>query len=59
MAQHNIVITGLPYAEYRTASAAAGARDVVRTLHNIRVGFMVGIGGGAQPLSMIFGLVTS
>lgn len=47
MGQHNIVITVLPYGEYGTASAAAVARDLVRTFHNIRVGLMVGIGGGA------------
>lgn len=44
---HNIVIAVLPDGEYGTTSAAAVARDMLRTFPNIRIGLMVGIGGGA------------
>lgn len=44
--KHNVVITLLPK-EYGTSSAAAVARDMVHTFTNIRIGLMVGIGGGA------------
>ncbi|SCO52840.1 uncharacterized protein FFMR_11207 [Fusarium fujikuroi] len=39
--------TSLPRAEYGIAPAASVARDMLRTFPNIRVGLMVGIGGGA------------
>lgn len=44
---HNVVIAVLPEGEYGTVSAAAVARDMLHTFQNIRVGLMVGIGGGA------------
>jgi nucleoside phosphorylase len=47
MGKHNVVITQLPKGEYGIAAAASTARDMVRTFPNIRIGFMVGIGGGA------------
>jgi nucleoside phosphorylase len=47
MGKHNVVITQLPKGEYGIAAAASIARDLVRTFPNIRIGLMVGIGGGA------------
>ncbi|KAF4968988.1 hypothetical protein FSARC_3642 [Fusarium sarcochroum] len=45
--QHNVVIAVLPMGEYGTASAAGVAKDMLRSFRNIRIGLMVGIGGGA------------
>ena len=47
MREHNIVITVLTKSRYGTTSAATVARDMVHSFPNIRVGLMVGIGGGA------------
>jgi len=47
MGQHNVVIAVLPEGEYGTATAASVARDMVHTFPSVRVGLMVGIGGGA------------
>ncbi|QGA20934.1 hypothetical protein EYB26_008644 [Talaromyces marneffei] len=47
MGKHNVVITQLPEGEYGIAAAAGVARDMVRSFSNIRIGLMVGIGGGA------------
>lgn len=47
MGQHRVVIAGLPDGEYGTSSATTVARDMVHSFPNIRVGLMVGIGGGA------------
>ncbi|KAK2779377.1 pfs domain-containing protein [Colletotrichum kahawae] len=47
MGKHNVVIAVLPHGEYGESSAAVVARDMIRTFENIRVGLMVGIGGGA------------
>ncbi|KAK1248783.1 hypothetical protein MKX08_007003 [Trichoderma sp. CBMAI-0020] len=44
---HNVVIAVLPDGEYGTSSAASVARDMMHSFCNIRVGLMVGIGGGA------------
>ncbi|KAL7938651.1 hypothetical protein V8C35DRAFT_288776 [Trichoderma chlorosporum] len=44
---HNVVIAVLPSGEYGVASAAGVARDMLHTFPNIRIGMMVGIGGGA------------
>jgi len=44
---HNVVIAVLPKGEYGITSAASVARDMLRTFPNIRIGLMVGIGGGA------------
>lgn len=43
---HNVVIACLPDGSYGTNSAAAVARDLLRTFTNIKFGMMVGIGGG-------------
>ncbi|SCO92665.1 related to ankyrin [Fusarium oxysporum] len=44
---HYVVIATLPMGEYGTASAADVAVHMLRSFPNIRVGLMVGIGGGA------------
>ncbi|KAM0262478.1 hypothetical protein ACHAQJ_001732 [Trichoderma viride] len=45
--KHNVVIAVLPDGEYGTASAAIVARDLLQSFSNVRIGLMVGIGGGA------------
>lgn len=47
IAGHNVVIAVLPKSEYGTTAAATVARDMVHSFPNVRVGLMVGIGGGA------------
>ncbi|KAK2728443.1 Kinesin light chain 5 [Colletotrichum kahawae] len=47
MGKHNVVIAILPKREYGIAAAATVARDLVHTFPNIRIGLMVGVGGGA------------
>jgi nucleoside phosphorylase len=44
---HNVVICVSTEGEYGAASAAIVARDMLYSFHNIRIGLMVGIGGGA------------
>ncbi len=45
--KHNVAIAVLPDGEYGLAAAAGVARDMVHTFPNIRIGLMVGVGGGA------------
>ncbi|KAF4949959.1 hypothetical protein FGADI_8560 [Fusarium gaditjirri] len=45
--EHNTVIAVLPQGEYGIAPAASVARDMLHSFPNIRIGLMVGIGGGA------------
>ncbi|KAF2621126.1 purine and uridine phosphorylase, partial [Macroventuria anomochaeta] len=45
--KHNVVIDVLPDGEYGIASAAGVARDMLHSFPNVRIGLMVGIGGGA------------
>jgi nucleoside phosphorylase len=45
--KHNVVIAVLPDGEYGLSSAASLARDMLRSFPNVRVGLLVGIGGGA------------
>ena len=47
--EHNIVIACLPKGKIGTLSAAAVASQMVRTFPSIKVGLMVGIGGGIPP----------
>ncbi|KAH0296842.1 hypothetical protein KCU84_g16997, partial [Aureobasidium melanogenum] len=47
MAGHNVVIAVLPDGEYGLSSATAVAKDMLNSFPNVRVGLMVGIGGGA------------
>ncbi|KAL7796140.1 hypothetical protein V8C37DRAFT_23337 [Trichoderma ceciliae] len=48
--KHNVVIAVLPDGEYGTASAAIVARDMSHSFPNVRIGLMVGIGGGAPSM---------
>ena len=45
--KHNVVVAVLPDGEYGTAAAATVASHMLRSFPNIRIGLMVGIGGGA------------
>ncbi|KAH0595387.1 hypothetical protein MHUMG1_06562 [Metarhizium humberi] len=45
--EHNVVVAVLPAGEYGVASAAQVAANMMRTFPNIKIGLMVGIGGGA------------
>lgn len=47
IAKHNVAIAVMPSGEYGTASAAVVARDMLHTFPNVRIGLMVGVGGGA------------
>lgn len=49
--KHNVVIAVLPDGEYGTSSAATVARDMLHSFSNVRIGLMVGIGGGAPTRS--------
>jgi nucleoside phosphorylase len=44
---HNVVIAVLPNSEYGLSSAAGVAKDMLHSFPNLRVGLLVGIGGGA------------
>ena len=44
--KHNVVIAVLPDGEYGTSSAAGVARDMLHSFPNVRIGLMVGVGGG-------------
>ena len=48
MRGHNVVIAVMPKWEYGTTTAATVARDMVHSFPNVRIGLMVGIGGGAR-----------
>ena len=43
-----IVIAYLPKGRYDIASAASVAKDILRSFESIRIGLMIGIGGGAS-----------
>jgi hypothetical protein len=45
--KHNVVIAVLPYREYGISSATGVVKDMLHSFPNIRIGLMVGIGGGA------------
>ena len=45
--KHNVVIAVLPDGEYGISSAASVAADMLCSFPNVRIGLMVGIGGGA------------
>jgi nucleoside phosphorylase len=47
MAGHNVVIAMLPDREYGLSSAAAVVTDMLNSFPAIRIGLLVGIGGGA------------
>ncbi|KAK2051085.1 purine and uridine phosphorylase [Colletotrichum caudatum] len=44
---HKVVIAALPDGEYGNNVAAAVARDILHSFPDVRIGLMVGIGGGA------------
>jgi hypothetical protein len=48
--KHNVVIAVLPHGEYGISSATGVAKDMLNSFPNIRMGLMVGIGGGAPSL---------
>jgi len=45
--EYRVVIACLPKGRYGIASAATVAKDMLRSFESIRIGLMVGIGGGA------------
>jgi nucleoside phosphorylase len=47
MAGHNVVIAVLPDGQYGQTSATGVVKDMLNSFPNIRIGLMVGIGGGA------------
>lgn len=47
MSDHNVVIACLPDSKTGTVSAAVVATDLLRTFKKVKIGLMVGIGGGA------------
>jgi nucleoside phosphorylase len=47
MAGHKVVIAVMPQGEYGTTTAATVARDMVHSFPNLKIGLMVGLGGGA------------
>ena len=47
MGDHNVVIASLPDGEYGIALAAGVAKDMLHSFPNVKIGLMVGIGGGA------------
>lgn len=48
---HNVVIAVLPDGEYGTACAANVATNMLSSFPNIRIGLLVGIGGGVPSTS--------
>jgi nucleoside phosphorylase len=57
--KHNIVITCLPKGKLGTSSAATIATQMVRTFPSIKIGLMVGIGGGIPPKVRLSDVVVS
>ncbi len=47
MGKHNVVIAVLPFGSYGTTSADTAASEMMHSFPNVRIGLMVGIGGGA------------
>ncbi|RDW63402.1 hypothetical protein BP6252_10947 [Coleophoma cylindrospora] len=48
--KHNVVVAVLPDGEYGISSATGVAKDMLHSFPNVRIGLMVGIGGGAPSL---------
>jgi nucleoside phosphorylase len=57
--KHNIVIACLPKGKLGTSSAATVATQMVRTFPSIKIGLMVGIGGGIPPKVRLGDIVVS
>ncbi|CAH0029964.1 unnamed protein product [Clonostachys rhizophaga] len=47
MGRHKVVIAVLPDGEYGISAATGVAKDMLHSFPNVRIGLMVGIGGGA------------
>ncbi|KAL2160080.1 hypothetical protein VTH06DRAFT_1735 [Thermothelomyces fergusii] len=45
--RHNVVIAALPSGSYGLVAAAVAARDMLHSFPNVRLGLLVGTGGGA------------
>lgn len=48
--KHNVVIAVLPAGQYGISSATSVAKSMLSSFRNVRIGLMVGIGGGAPTL---------
>ncbi|KAH7232462.1 hypothetical protein B0J15DRAFT_599313 [Fusarium solani] len=59
ISKHNIVIACLPKGKIGNNAAAAFAAQMVRTFPSIKVGLMVGIGGGIPPKVRLGDVVVS
>ncbi|CAG9999075.1 unnamed protein product [Clonostachys byssicola] len=46
MGKHNVVIAALPHQQYGLVNAASVARNMVHSFPNVRIGLLVGVGGG-------------
>ena len=57
--RHNVVVACLPKGKYGTNSAATVATRMVGTFPSIKVGLMVGIGGGIPPKVRLGDVVVS
>lgn len=47
MGKHNVAIATLPNGVYGISSATAVVKDMLNSFPNIRIGLMVGVGGGS------------
>ncbi|KAK5991754.1 Ankyrin repeat domain-containing protein 17 [Cladobotryum mycophilum] len=56
---HNVVIACLPMGQYGTNSAATVATQMIRTFQSIKIGLLVGIGGGVSPKVRLGDVVVS
>ncbi|KAF3916786.1 hypothetical protein ABW20_dc0108306 [Dactylellina cionopaga] len=59
MSKHNVAITCLPKGKVGTAEAAVAATEMLRTFPSIKIGLMVGIGGGIPPKVKLGDVVVS
>lgn len=59
LAGHNVVIACLPKGKYGTNQAAVVATSMVATFPSVRIGLMVGIGGGIPPKVRLGDVVVS
>ncbi|KAL7904631.1 hypothetical protein GGI35DRAFT_484383 [Trichoderma velutinum] len=57
--KHKVVIAGLPKGRYGNSSSATVATRMISTFPNIRVGLMVGIGGGIPEKTRLGDVVIS
>ncbi|KAH8723304.1 hypothetical protein GQ44DRAFT_591794, partial [Phaeosphaeriaceae sp. PMI808] len=49
--EHNVVVAVLPNGEYGLTAAGNVANDMQHSFPNLRIGFMIGIGGGAPSVN--------